>query len=782
VITTPMAHASPAERERIAQANAAALQGVHGIPALVAQLDDPSWVVRRVVVGLLAAAGEPAAVALLHVLRARRESESRLAAAVDALVAIPAPIDELVLELRGDPSPAVLADMVQIVGRRGYRRAIAVLRELVTGDDDNVAVAAIEALGRIGSRTAVESLVEAVRSGRFFRAFPAIDVLGRSADPRALAPLTDLLDDPAYTHEAARALGRTGNPGAVGVLLGLIERPSDALVRVAAQALVELRETYARLYGQGEAIELLIRDRAAPTASRRLVAAMRSSALTEQVAIVQILGAIGSDDAHPVLIELLDGPEVVARPAAEALKRLATAGARTLASTLRSGDSTQRRLVLEVLQPRSIAVDDVLPALGDPDGYVRAKACELLGRVGQPAAVPAVFELLADPSPRVAHAALGAVQALGGELAEALSVGAATASDVRLRRQAFRVIGYFGYAAGVEPLLGGIDDPDPALRELAVQSLGFIDDPRARAAVLAVSRHAEPRMRAAAARALAHGDGPEGPRRLLEALDDEDAWVRYYACQSLGRLGYEDAAPALGRRLGDAAGQVRVGAIEAMSHLQSPTAVAFLVQGARSSDPDVRRACITGMAIARRPEVLALLLEATHDPEPSTRLVAVAAIAAFEGAEAPARLATLTVSDPDEAVRGAALAALGERHGRETTHALIELLAQPTVAPRVRELLATCVPGRIEGIVEALRDADEELALALTSALARMRRPESHAALGEALALPSVAARRAAAIAAAAVGSRPLLDALQRRAETDPDPEVRRIIAAAPRR
>ena len=63
--------------------------------------------------------------------------------------------------------------------------------------DDNVAVAAIEALGRIGGRAAVESLVDAVDSGNFFRTFPAIDVLGRSGDPRAVAPLTALLDEPA---------------------------------------------------------------------------------------------------------------------------------------------------------------------------------------------------------------------------------------------------------------------------------------------------------------------------------------------------------------------------------------------------------------------------------------------------------------------------------------------------------------------------------------------------------------------------------------------------------
>jgi HEAT repeat protein len=111
--------------------------------------------------------------------------------------------------------------------------------------------------------------------------------------------------------------------------------------------------------------------------------------------------------------------------------------------------------------------------------------------------------------------------------------------------------------------------------------------------------------------------------------------------------------------------------------------------------------------------------------------------------------------------------------------ALVRLLGSPDLRGRVRELLSTSVPGRVDGLVDALREADEEVAAVLASALARMRTTEAHAALAHALALPSPAARKAAAITAAAVGTRPLIDALQARADNDPDPEVRRVIASA---
>jgi hypothetical protein len=59
-----------------------------------------------------------------------------------------------------------------------------------------------------------------------------------------------------------------------------------------------------------------------------------------------------------------------------------------------------------------------------------------------------------------------------------------------------------------------------------------------------------------------------------------------------------------------------------------------------------------------------------------------------------------------------------------------------------------------------------------------MRTPEAVLALTSALALPSRTARKAAVITAAAVGTRPLLDALGKRADSDPDPEIAGIIAS----
>jgi hypothetical protein len=92
--------------------------------------------------------------------------------------------------------------------------------------------------------------------------------------------------------------------------------------------------------------------------------------------------------------------------------------------------------------------------------------------------------------------------------------------------------------------------------------------------------------------------------------------------------------------------------------------------------------------------------------------------------------------------------------------------------------LSTPVPGRIEGILDALATADDELSPLLTAALARMRLPGAHAALLEALQLPRAPARKAAATTLAAVATREGFAAVERASRTDPDPEVRRVSAS----
>lgn len=770
----------PAERERMKRAEELASRGETGVSPLLDMLGDPHWAVRRAVVQALASLGEAAVEPLVEIVQTQRRDESRLAAAVDALIASTGKPDGEVIAMTKHPNPAVVADAAQILGCRRSRAGVKTLVALIEHENENVAVAAIEALGRIGGRSAVDSLVGAVRSRQFFRTFPAIDVLSRTRDPRAVAPLAELLEDARYCYEATRALGRTGDPMAIPALASLLARASDAVVRVAALALVELHRQHAERFGSTHAVEDALRSAAPPSAIRKLGRALAGASTAEQIAIAWVLGALGGDDAIALLTPMLDAAPPVAGAATEALERIGREATARITAALRDGDSATRRAILPALHVRAQSLAGVLACLDDPDPCVRASACESLARAANPVVVPALFERLSDPDARVVQAATGAIQSLGTADTERLALEAARSEEPRVRSAAFRILAYFGYSAALPIFLEALGGSDARLRDLAIQGLRFIEGPEAFEALLQATRHPEARARAAAMRALGSGrDDLRVQSALIRGLDDDDAWVRYYATQSLGRLGLPALAPLIAARLEDPAGQVRVAAIEALSHVDTPVATQALIGAAREGvDADVRRAALIGLGIARRPESASILVHAAHSDDPSTRLVAISALSGFEGVEVLDHLEA-AARDPDESVRTAAVGFLAAREGEEPARRLVALLADPRLRGQALAALSRWSPARVRVLVEALARADDEQAPLLAAALARMQKPEARAALLGVLTTSGRSGRRAAAEIAAGLGGADMRAALETRASRDSDAEVRRVCALA---
>jgi hypothetical protein len=84
-------------------------------------------------------------------------------------------------------------------------------------------------------------------------------------------------------------------------------------------------------------------------------------------------------------------------------------------------------------------------------------------------------------------------------------------------------------------------------------------------------------------------------------------------------------------------------------------------------------------------------------------------------------------------------------------------------------------------VLAALESADAARAELLVSALLRMRRPNSQAAIASVLTFENVFARRAAAAGLVSLGTKEAVDALAMARTSDPDLEVRRIASVPPR-
>lgn len=766
---------SAAERKRIAHVDELVARG-DSVEPLLAMLSDPSWTVRRAVVAALAALGDAAVPALCNRLVNVRSAEHTIAATVDALVSsIGVTTDRQVMALVSHAAPPVLEDVARILGRRRATAAVPVLSRLLAHEDDNVALAAIESLGLVGGAASVHALVEVVRSRNFFRTFPAMHVAAATSDPRVIAPVAELLDDEMYRLEASRALGRTGSAAAVAPLAALLAPPADpSLVRVVAAALSDLltRAAWAGSFGP---TATTMRDKLAPLAAQ-FSAALVGGDRDEQLALVGLLGVIG--DAHhlDVLAPLLSMPEL-REAASAAVDGLLRADRGALTSAFSHADPAVRAAA--ALAARGArASSRVRALLADEDAHVRARACEALARLGDTAAVRALFGLLDDPSPRVAHAAMSAIHSLGSKETPQLAIAALGSASVNVRRHALRVIAYLGVVEAFAAVRATIDDPDPRIGELAVAALGAMDHPLIDALLADVARSPVETLRASAMRAAGLRGGEAMIALLARGLDDDSSWVRYYASQGLGRQHHDASTSALIGRLADSTPLVRVAAIEALAQLSTPAAWQALRSAAASSDVDARRAALIGIGHAAQPAAVALLLEHATSPDRATRLVALSGLGHSKDPRALGALVAATTSAIPE-VRDAALSLLGERTDRAAADALVELALAASPEHPAHATLSLASEVRIAAIAARLVTADALAAPVLVAALARMHDVAATQALFAALGSPSPATRRFAASALVAIAADDARIAVRRLATSDPDPEVRLVCAAA---
>jgi HEAT repeat protein len=767
---------SEPERGRLERVARLAESGALGTAQLVALLDDPSWSVRRAVVAALAEVGDAALEVLFLELRDQRSDETRIAATVDVLATSVGDVETLLISNVSGAHAALAADIAQILGRRRSTRSVPTLVGLLEHADDNVAAAAIEALGRIGGRAAVDALVAIVERGAFFRTYPAIDVLGRSGDPRAVAPLTKLLAHPQYALEAARALGRTADRSAAGPLSELLVSPIDTTVRIAAVALCDLIEGHEQRYGSSLLVRGALKQLAKTSMVRRVAQALGSADKDERVALCAILGAFEHEAAAPALTRMLDGDAAVAAAAAAALKQLGQAANEQLRIALEHGDSVRRQILLPIL-PHAGGVSEVVRCLDDADGAVRALACDALARIGDPSVVPVLFEQLSDPNPRVVQAAIAAIQSLGSNETEGLAIEAARSAFPGTRRAALRILSYFGYGTALDTFATATNDDDARVRDVAIAGLSLLDHPRARSLLIEAAARPAERDRVAAMRGL----GQSAPDQdvidmLLHAVRDEQPWVRYYACQALGKLRAHAATAAVAALLDDPAGQVRVAAVEALAHLEGAVALDALRKAAEADEPDIQRAALIGLGLTRNESSLPVIIEACRGPSAATRQVALFALQSFAAPEAVAALSD-ALDDADEGVRLAAIGLLAAMPAREATQRLVGALRDERVRSHIVQALAAPAHGRVEGLLEALQTADEELAPLLVSALGRVDPLDATGAMLEALRMTNGAARKAAAAMLAAQATHKSLSALKQQALEDPSDEVRRVCA-----
>jgi HEAT repeat protein len=637
-----------------------------------------------------------------------------------------------------------LADSDWRVRKEGVAVALAVapsvpmLERLIAAfkPSDNVGLrnAAVEALAGYGEAAVLglqESLPDLDADGRKL----AVDALGKGGQPRALAVLAPLLEDPdpnvrVASAEAIASLAVTGLTEAAPLLQSCLAS-KDALIALAALE---------GLNGLGVALpwETVARVAMVPVLRRAAwLAAGRSADARAVPMLVEALGVARGAAMLDVLSALRD---LVREPSAVASLR-----------------AERRRLDAETLaRVMALAWDD------DARDSVRRAGIVVAAALGLDGAADAAVAALADDHYLAeAHEALSLI---GPDAAPAL-VLAVRSGDSATRASCLSQLARFDEApaSALAAAREALDDPSSDVQTEALAVLSRFGDARC---LEDVARRLVPESSASTAKAaegalrqlaLRH---PAAARAIADAaLHDPNAI--HAACVVIAALALH------GRAQGD-------------THLE-------LLSGALSNPmTSIRRAAVEALAEVGMAQGVEPVAFALADEEPEVRRMAVVALGRIRADDGSApgvpHLIDLVQHSQDSELVAAAARALGDARDQHAFAVLRPLVRSEhaLVAVSAVEALAQLTgPRRLESLLDALTHSDAEVVKATMLALSDAPDPRVVAHLGACLDHDAWDVRRLAADLLGRVSGEPALGLLRARLAVEDSPPVQAAISRA---
>jgi cyclophilin family peptidyl-prolyl cis-trans isomerase/HEAT repeat protein len=357
----------------------------------------------------------------------------------------------------------------------------------------------------------------------------------------------------------------------------------------------------------------------------------------------------------PDLVRLLEDPEGrVRRRAAQAVGRAGLAeGVQPLAAMLAGDRDAEVRqmaaFAMGLIGHRS-AVEALRAGLRDPSALVRGRAAEALGLIGDTDSAQAIATMAAACVPAVRAASLDADEG---------------ASPLEPAAEAFR-LGVYALTRlkAADALIAVVLDPagQPRLAWWPVAyALSRTDDARVVPALATLLKSEGSLSRAFAARGLGARKAADRAGALLPLAQGwkADARLAVAAIRALAQIGHQDAAAPLRAvvQARDADPNVRLEAVAALGALKDPASLDIVLDVLTDPWPAMRAAALRALKDIDLDTFVLVLSGLDADPDPAVRTAVVSLLPALGPARALPRLAALMMGQ-DPAVAAAAIEAM----------------------------------------------------------------------------------------------------------------------------
>lgn len=540
------------------------------------------------------------------------------------------PLLKLIQEEKGSPTVRIAA--AAALGRIGDRRATPVIEKALgkLGDASFDAWQLAAALHRLGNRDFLSRISEVLKSEFADTRRAVFTTLIDLADSRALPAMLEMArsreSDPTLRLALARGLARFEGEEASAALIALLD-DREPHVRVAAVESLAAIERFSRNSGSDsiQALAVLLKKERSEVVIAAINTALASfdrsrvaDALLSNLdggANPNVKGALAGID---VTVDKLKGQLASEEPsdrlrAAEMLGRLGDPGAvpaliEALDVSRESPLRAKAASVLGLLKDRR-AVDPLMAAARAPERNVKVAAITALGQVGDYSASDTLFEAAKDKDEAVRTAAVDALAGLG---------------------------------VTVERLSGDLSGSTWQVRAAALTSLARLGDRKASAMVINSFKDPDARVRVEAVRALATL-AAEGDRGAVDAfisvLSDSNSDVRMQSAIALGRFKDSRAVGSLTTLLSDRDSQVNLAAAESLARMQDPRVIRLLVDSLDNADWRVRARAAQVLAFspsaASSAGAVVPLVNAMRDKDLIVRYYASEALVAIGGEAVP---------------------------------------------------------------------------------------------------------------------------------------------------